>query len=193
MTTACETHPNPRPADHLRGVLASRLAATVCSHLPVGFWQRRLAARAFGLSVVPPVDRHRPQQATTWTVTGVDPIFVIETPLALWALLPGAEQDPVAVLQRLHLLGPHQFTALLAVRPSGHVERLLPRRRRRPAVVTSEALQIGAVHWSDLRDIFDEAAQVLREPAQRDLAARAARTLRSLEDAQIPEVEDLRA
>lgn len=90
----------------LRNVQAVRLVANTCTHLPVGFWQRRLAARVFGLSVVPPMDRHRPSTADCWTLGGTDPVFVVETGVALWGLAPHSERDPVETLQMLRAEAP---------------------------------------------------------------------------------------
>lgn len=183
--------PAPRRADDLRNVQATRLAANLCAHLPVGFWQRRLAARAFGLSVVPPVDRHRPARAVCWTLGGTDPVFVLDTSVALWGFTPRGQRDPVDTLQMLRAIGQRPFTAVLSVVPFPKVDvvHAAPATgERRPAprrlqILPSDALQMGVLHWHDLMAVFDEAAQELEHPPLVALAAQAADTLRALERA----------
>ena len=174
----------PRRADALRNVQAVRLAANTCARLPVGFWQRRLAARAFGLSVVPPVDRHEPARSVCWTLGGTDPVFVLETGVALWGLAPHSDRDPVAMLQMLRAVGKRPFSAVISVVPVPLTEPLgTPDRAGRMHILPSDALQIGVLHWHDLVAVFDDAAHTLGHPPLAALAAHAATTLRGLEQA----------
>ena len=184
----------PRHADALRNVQAVRLAANTCAHLPVGFWQRRLAARAFGLSVVPPVDRHRASRAVCWTLGGTDPVFVVETGVALWGLAPHSERDPVETLQMLRAVGRRSFSAVISVvpipliQPLGTADRagatgLRPPAGRKTHILPSDALQIGVLHWHDLVAVFDDAARTLLEPSLVALASQAATALRALDGA----------
>ena len=181
----------PRHADALRNLQAVRLAANTCAHLPVGFWQRRMAARAFGLSVVPPVDRHRPSRAVCWTLGGTDPVFVIETGVALWGLAPHSDRDPVTTLQMLRAVGRRPFSAVISVVPFPVVEplRLADRGQaighqenggRRMHILPSDALQFGVLHWHDLEAVFDDAAQELEDPTLVSVASHAAAALRTL-------------
>ncbi len=173
----------PRRADALRNVQAVRLAANTCAQLPVGFWQRRLAARAFGLSVVPPVDRHEAARAVCWTLGGADPVFVLETGVALWGLAPTSDRDPVETLQMLRAVGRRPFTAVISVGPVSLTEPLgAPDRAGRMHILPSDALQIGVLHWHDLATVFDDAAQTLAHPPLVALASHAATTLRQLEE-----------
>lgn len=173
----------PRRADDIRNVQAARLAANTCSHLPVGFWQRRVAARAFGLSVVPPVDRYEPGRAVCWTLGGTDPVFVLETGVAIWGFAPRSSRDPVAVLQMLRAIGPRPFTAVITVVPMPVAEPIpAPASRRR--VLLSDALQIGVLHWHDISAVFDDAATMLEHAPLASLAGQAAQAIRALERAE---------
>lgn len=174
----------PRRADDIRNVQAARLVANTCSHLPIGFWQRRIAARAFGLSVLPPVDRHEPGRAVCWTIGGPDPVFVLETGVAIWGFAPRSGRDPVAVLQMLRAIGPRPFTAVITIVPMPGDEPV-PVQPVRRHVLASDALQIGVLHWHDVSAVFDDAATMLEHPPLTALAAQAAHTIRALERAEL--------
>lgn len=185
----------PRRADDLRNVQAARLAANTCSHLPVGFWQRRLAARAFGLSVVPPVDRHEPTRAVCWTLGGAHPVFVVETGVALWGISADVHGDPVATLQQLRGVGARPFTAVLTLVPFPGAHPLDGRGaghdgRQKAHVLPSDALQIGVVHWHDFQEVFEEAAEAFAPMSIAALARQAAQEMGRLERAAL---SDLRA
>lgn len=182
----------PRPAHELRNVQAARLAANTCSQLPLGFWQRRLAARAFGLSVVPPIDRHGPSRTVCWTLGGTHPVFVVQTDVAIWGMSADAQGDPVQTLQQLRCVGARPFTAVLTVVPFPCAQPLTgvdgagirPAARRgarlRTHVLPSEALQIGVLHWHDLEEVFEEAACAFAPMPMATLARQAAQTLENL-------------
>jgi hypothetical protein len=179
----------PRRADDIRNVQAARLAANTFSHLPIGFWQRRIAARAFGLSVVPPVDRYEPGRAVCWTIGGPDPVFVLETGVAIWGFAPRSGRDPVAVLQMLRAIGPRPFTAVITVVPLPVAEPITTPASSRRRVLLSDALQIGVLHWHDVAAVFDDAATMLEQPTLAALAFEAADAMRALERAELADAE----
>jgi hypothetical protein len=182
----------PRSADALRGVLATRLAARTFSQLPAGYWQRRVAARAFGLSVVPPIDRHRPQTSSFWTLGGASPIFVVETPVALWGFVSRPGPDAVDVLDRLRALGRRDFTAVLTVTADAAHDEDSAGRGPRPAVIPSRALQIATLSIRDLIAVFRDAAVELPRP-QQTVATLAARALQQIDDTREAIDQDLHA
>lgn len=163
----------PRSTAELRNIQAARLLSSVCTTLPVGFWQRRLAARAFGLSIVPPVDRYGQTRATAARRGGDRPILVLETPVARWALVPQMDRDPIAVLQVLRSMGLRSFTAVLMLVPgvcAPIARRAIAHRQGR----MTDAVRVGTLDWRDIRALLEDTLEAYPEAEPPHVAARRA-------------------
>ena len=86
--------PEPRDPLHLRPGVTTQLLPQLLATLPIGYWQRRLGARAFGLDLMPPVPR------TSYAVRvrrlpGAPPIPVLATDVMTWGWVPWVwSEDP---------------------------------------------------------------------------------------------------
>lgn len=152
----------PRSAAELRNLQVARLLTSVCTALPVGFWQRRLAARAFGLSIVPPVDRFGTTRAVATRRGGDRPVLVLQTPVARWALVPQLDRDPIGVLQQLRSMGLRPFTAIVMLVPgvcAPEARRAIAHRQGR----MTDAVRVGALDWRDVRALLEDTLEAFSE------------------------------
>lgn len=147
----------PRESALLATVEGARLLAQVCCRLPVGFWQRRLAARAFSLSVLPPIDRHDTRLASSWRLDHGVPVFVLATRVAVWGLTPRTGDDPDRVVRALQDAALRPFTAAITLAPPGVRRPAPPPAGRRPPLRLAHGVQ-GSLLWADAVAILREAA-----------------------------------
>lgn len=165
MVTRLAT-PMLRPSVAARDVEATRLLARVCARLPTGFWQRRMAARAFGLTAtLPPVDREGLGGVTLTCVRSPLPLYLLVSPCAVWALSPGGQHRASEVLPALLAVGPRSYRAAIGIirhrNPAESVPLVAGPRLRREG---PGDLNLGLLTWTDARAIFRDAAEVLAAP-----------------------------
>jgi hypothetical protein len=77
----------PRASWTIRNLVATQVLAHALPALPVGYWQRRIAARAFALDVVPAMPRES-QHVSLARLPGVPPIWVLASEVMTWGLVP---------------------------------------------------------------------------------------------------------
>lgn len=174
----------PRPSAHLRNEVASQVAAHVCTTLPVGYWQRRLSARAFGLEPFPAMPRDS-QHVRVSRLPGVPPIRLLSTEVLTWGLLPwtwpGRDRTSLGearrAIGRLLAASPTlDCVAVIVASPDTDLRAALPRLRL--AGVGAPEVAVGVVTWPDLADLCEEAVRDLGDRRATAVAAQGARLLR---------------
>lgn len=172
----------PRPVTLQRDIEATRVVAYTCSRLPVPFWQRRLAARAFGAPTLPPVDRGWSGGASLRRLRLGEPLFVLQTSTATWALSPGGRHELQEVRDVLNDLdGPTDcsFVGVLGVvcdPQVGHPAPLLAA----PRIAGRIEPCVGLVSWSDAAAVFQDGLTFTTSRATRDKLAMAVNSLQLL-------------
>jgi len=172
----------PRPATLQHDIEATRLVAHTCSRLPVPFWQRRFAARAFGAPTLPPVDRDWSGGASVRRLRLGEPLFVLQTSAALWALSPGGRHDLEEVWEALDSLDGavgRTFIGVLGVvcdAQVGHPAPLLST----PNVPGRPEPMVGVVSWIDAAAVFEDGLAFLNSRLVRAKLSMAVQSLHLL-------------
>ena len=78
---------HPREEWAIRNAMATSVAARVLALLPIGYWQRRVAARAWSLETMPVVPRES-QLVRAWRHPGPSPLWILSTDVMAWGLIP---------------------------------------------------------------------------------------------------------
>ncbi len=147
-----------RQATLQHDIEATGLIADTCSRLPVPFWQRRFAARAFGAPTLPPVDRDWSGGASVRRLRLGEPLFLLQTSAALWALSPGGRHDLLEVCDALDDLdgaAGRSFIGILGVvcdPQIGHPAPLLST----PHVPGRPEPMVGVLSWLDAAAVFED-------------------------------------
>lgn len=78
-----------RPRAHwsLRNLLSAQVLAHVLPAVPVGYWQRRVGARAFALDLLPAMPRFS-QHVSVSRLPGVPPIWIVTSEVMTWGVIP---------------------------------------------------------------------------------------------------------
>ena len=176
----------PRDPAVLQRTIVSSLVPNVLASLPIGYWQRRVGARAFALQLVPAQPRHE-QTVTVGRLGGVPPITVLRTPVMTWGWVPwiweGDGQSAVTearhALRRVLAASSTAYAGVVfIVHARWPAVQVLPRLRLTPTM--SDSTAVGIVTIDELSDVFEEAATDL-DVADGALPAQdAARSLRLL-------------
>jgi hypothetical protein len=176
----------PRDPQEIRAAMAVHIAAHAFGLLPLGFWQRRIAARAFGLAMVPPLPRST-LQLHVRRLRGASPTLTLSTPVMTWGLSPWPWQGEPRMQVREARFLVRRVRAVTSVPSCGVVFlvppsqagtlHLAPRVRLGSADLVRVA--VGIVTWADLASVLDDAVADLDEPTAA-LAARARTQLSAL-------------
>ena len=180
--------PGPAPRDplHLRQGVTTQLLPQVLAALPIGYWQRRLGARAFGLDLMPPVPRAS-HAVRIRRLPGAPPIPVLVTDVMTWGWVPwiwhddprGPLRAPRAAVRRVIAAATTpQCAAVFVGEDRARLAAALPRLRLIRGV--SRGAVVGAVTLEDLADLFEEAGRELGAARGGPAAQDAARQLRLL-------------
>ncbi len=78
---------HPRAPWSLRNLLSAQVLAHVLPSVPVGYWQRRVGARAFALDVLPAMPRAS-QHVSVTRQPGVPPIWMVTSEVMTWGVIP---------------------------------------------------------------------------------------------------------
>jgi hypothetical protein len=83
------SHPDlqPRAPWTIRNLVAAQGLAHVLPSLPIGYWQRRVGARAFALDVVPTMPRES-QHVRLVRMPGMPPVWLLASTVMTWGLVP---------------------------------------------------------------------------------------------------------
>ncbi len=180
----------PVDALKIRGAMATQVAAHVLAALPIGYWQRRVAARAWSLETMPIIPRES-QQVQAWRQPGPPATWVLTTDVMVWGLIPWVWHgdgrlemvEARRALQRFVRSAGRPACAAIFVTPHAmtDVRQLLPRLRMGPA--GSEGVAVGVITWQELVDVFGEAVTEVESSRGRDAAAYGAKQLALLTQA----------
>lgn len=174
----------PQDAWKIRNAMAAQVGAHVLAALPIGYWQRRVAARAWSLESMPIIPRES-QQVQAWRQPGPPDTWVLSTDVMVWGLIPwlwhGESRTQVSdarrALQRFGRIAGRPVRAAIFVAPHGLAgpRTYLPQLRIGPTVMAGMA--VGVITWHELADVFREATMEVRSLRGRDAASYGARQL----------------
>lgn len=178
----------PLDAWKIRNAMAAQVAAHVLAALPIGYWQRRVAARAWSLETMPVIPRES-QQVRAWRQPGPPTTWVLVTDVMAWGLIPwlwcADARTEVAEARRAL----HRF-AHMAARPTCAAIFIAPRGMSGPRIhlprlrMTSAArTAVGVLTWPELADVFAEATAEVGSLRGRHAAAYGAKQLALLAQA----------
>jgi len=77
----------PRAAWTIRNLVAAQVLAQVVPSVPVGYWQRRIGARAFALDIVPTMPRES-QHVRLLRLPGMPPVWLLASAVMTWGVVP---------------------------------------------------------------------------------------------------------
>lgn len=181
---------SPRDPRDIRAAMVADVAAQVLSRLPVGYWQRRLAARAFALSLVPPVPRDL-DAVRVRRLRGSVPILILSSSAMNWGLVPWVWRGDPRHQVREARLAVRRVRAVTAV-PSCAVvflcapEHGVPHQlfaRVRLGGPDCARVTVGGVTWEELADILHDASADLDDVRGGAAAVRARQQLLRLASA----------
>ena len=77
----------PRAPWTIRNLVATQGLAHVLPTLPIGYWQRRVAARAFALDLMPVIPRES-QHVRLVRLSGMSPMWLLASTVMTWGMVP---------------------------------------------------------------------------------------------------------
>ncbi len=77
----------PRASWTIRHLRAAQVLAQVLPSVPVGYWQRRIGARAFALDIVPTMPRES-QHVRLLRLPGMPPVWLLASAVMTWGVVP---------------------------------------------------------------------------------------------------------
>lgn len=180
----------PQDAWKIRNAMAAQVAAHVLVALPIGYWQRRVAARAWSLETMPAIPRES-QQVQAWRQPGPPATWMLATDVMTWALIPWLwRADPrheIAQarqsLQRVARFAQRPLCAAIFVTPHGQAGPRAHLPRLRLASAEGSGMSVGVITWTELADVFEEATLDVPSLRGRDAAAYGAQQLTLLTQA----------
>lgn len=184
MGSALPLH--PRATWALRNVLAAQLAALVLPTLPVGYWQRRFAARAFALDVMPVVPRES-QTVSMQRLPGTPGVWLVSSDVMTWGFVPWVWTGPPradvrearAACRRVWTVARTGACAVVFVSSATPGQRQRQMSRLRLLGSSSATAAIGIITVEEIADVLDEAALDLCDEAGACRAREAAHQLRA--------------
>ena len=177
----------PRDPQEIRAAMAVHIAAHAFGLLPLGFWQRRIAARAFGLATVPPMPRST-FRLQVRRLRGVVPTLTVSTPVMTWGLAPwGWQGEPRQqvrearfLVRRVHAVTSVSSCGVVFLVPPSQADLVHVVPRVRLGSPDLARVAVGIATWTDLAAVLDDAIADLDEPTAA-LAGRARAQLAALE------------
>ncbi|BCS32299.1 hypothetical protein TBR22_A15090 [Luteitalea sp. TBR-22] len=177
----------PRDGASLHALHATRIAAQALRVLPIGYWQRRLAARAFSLELMPVMPRES-LHVQARRLADHPGVWLLVTEAMAWGLVPWVWSGPLdrrvdgarAAMRAFQRAAPRAFGAVLFVTAPDDTTTRAVLHRIRPVGLAATYLAIGAVSWDQLDECFEDAADDLPQAGARAAALRASRRLAQL-------------
>jgi hypothetical protein len=167
-----------RPRDEwaIRNAMAAQVTARVLALLPIGYWQRRVAARAWSLETMPVVPRDS-QLVHACRHPGPAAVWTLATDVMTWGLIPWVWQADARTevsearhaLQQFARSAERPICAALFIAPQGlpgprtHVPRLRMQGWSGPPSVEGRSCEagrmpVGVITWPELAEVFAEAS-----------------------------------
>jgi hypothetical protein len=187
-----DSHRDVHPHDPktIRNVLAAQVLAQVLPTLPLGYWQRRIAARAFALEPMPAMPR-KSQGVHLLRLPGAPPIWLLSTALMTWGVVAWVwradqreERAAVrAAVARVRRDGRHLTSAVLFVGTDAERTRLRHVPYLRLSGPAARVTTVGVLTIDDIVEVLAEACGDFGERPEAAAAADALRRLREFEPA----------
>jgi hypothetical protein len=183
-------HLQPRASWSLRNLVAAQGLAHVLPTLPVGYWQRRVGARAFALDVVPAMPRES-QHVQFKRMPGVPPLWLLASTVMTWGFVPWIwradarteRAEARAAVARVRAATRTPTCAVVFVASAGERARL---RHMSYLRATGTAAAVSAVGFITLEEIVDLLEEASSDLGGRECAAAvgdALRRLRTMDEA----------
>ena len=175
----------PRAPWTICNLLAAQGLAHVLPTLPVGYWQRRVGARAFALDIVPTMPRGS-QHVQVVRVSGAPPLWLLATEVMTWGVVPWMwradarteRAEARAVVRRVRMAARTKACAVVFVVSASGSTRLqhMPYLR-----LTGTASAVTAVGFITLEEIVDVLAEASTDLEGRQCHASVVEALRRLQ------------
>jgi hypothetical protein len=174
----------PRAPWSLRNLVAAQGLAHVLPALPVGYWQRRVGARAFALDVVPAMPRES-QHVQFTRMPGVPPVWLLTSAVMTWGIAPwiwradarSERAEARATIARVRAATRTPTCAVVFVASANERTRL---RHMSYLRATGTAAAVSAVGFITLDEIVDVLAEASADLVGRECAAAVGDALRRL-------------
>ncbi|HTV01774.1 MAG TPA: hypothetical protein VMF13_14600 [Luteitalea sp.] len=174
----------PKEPRDIRAGMVAEVAAHVLALLPVGYWQRRLAARAFALALVPPIPRDD-EMVRVRRLRGAVPMLILSTSAMTWGLVPWVWRGEPRLQVREARLAVRRVRAVTAAEACAVVFLSAPEdgvphqlfARVRLGGPDVARVTVGGVTWAELADILQDASADLDEAMGGEAAGRGHRQL----------------
>jgi hypothetical protein len=174
----------PRAPWSLRNLVAAQGLAHVLPTLPVGYWQRRVGARAFALDVVPAIPRES-QHVQFKRMPGVPPLWLLASTVMTWGVVPwiwradarSERAEARTAVARVRAATRTPTCAVVFVASAGERTRL---RHMSYLRATGTAAAVTAVGFITLEEIVDLLGEASSDLGGRECAAAVGDALRRL-------------
>ena len=174
----------PRAPWTIRNLVAAQGLAHVLPNLPVGYWQRRVAARAFALDPMPAIPRES-QYVRLVRLSGMPPLWLLASTVMTWGVVPWMwradarteRAEARAAVARVRSVTRTPTCAVVFVASASERTRL---RHMSHLRVTGSAATVSAVGFITLDEIVDVLAEASANLATHECAPGIADTLRRL-------------
>jgi hypothetical protein len=184
MRMASRPDLQPRAPWSICNLLAAQSLAHVLPWLPVGYWQRRVGARAFALDIMPTTPRGS-QHVQVVRLPGAPPLWLLASDVMTWGVVPwvwradaSSERAAArAVVRRVRTAARTHACAVVFVGAASGGARLqhMPYLR-----LTGTASTVTTVGFITLEEIVDVLAEASADLAGRECHAPVAEALRRL-------------
>jgi len=181
---ASRQHLQPRAPWSLRNLIAAQGLAHVLPTLPVGYWQRRVGARAFALDMVPAMPRES-QHVQFTRMPGVPPFWLLASSVMTWGVVPwiwradarSERAEARAAIARVRNATRTPTCAVVFVASAAERTRL---RHMSYLRATGTAAAVSAVGFITLEEIVDLLEEASGDLGGRECAAAVGDALRRL-------------
>ena len=171
----------------IRHLVAAQLFAHALPGLPVGYWQRRIAARAFALDVVPAVPRES-QVVSVARMPGVPPIWVLASDVMTWGVVPwvwraearSERAQARGAVARVRTAARTPHCAVVFVTSTDETRRTAHMPRLRLTGAASAVTAVGLITLGEIAEVLEEAARDLVDREGHQIAVEAAHRVRML-------------
>ena len=182
---------HPRAPWSIRNLLTAQVLAHVLPAVPVGYWQRRIAARGFALDVVPATPRTS-QHVAVRRLPGAPPVWIVSSVVMTWGLIPwvwradarSERNDARAAVSRVRAAARTPACAAVFVASDEEGTRLRHMSRLRLTGASSSVTAVGVITLDDIHAVLAEASADLEGRDGEGAIAEALGRLRMLDESE---------
>ncbi|AMY08986.1 hypothetical protein LuPra_02194 [Luteitalea pratensis] len=180
----------PRAPWTIRNLVAAQGLAHVLPALPVGYWQRRVGARAFALDVVPAMPRES-QHVQFARMPGMPPLWLLASAVMTWGIVPwiwrgdarAERAEARAAVARVRAATRTPTCAVVFVASAGERTRLRHMPHLRATGTTATVSAVGFITLDEIVDVLAEASGDLDGRQCAAAVGHALRRLRAIDEA----------